>query len=353
MDYVRTISNPESFETELALDPTTGMPSGVVGRITLREPTAAQARKGVVSVDELFELASEALQEAGYSLWIVLDRLDVAFADKPNLETAALRALFKFYLASKNRSNIKVKIFLRTDIWDAITAEGFREASHIERSITISWKPEDLTNLVVRRALANEEICKFYDVAPSDIVQDFRLQESFLGRMFPEQVESGVNKPKTAFVWILGRTKDAISTTSPRELIHFLSELRDVQIARLERGEKVIAQDKLFEPLAFKDALPEVSRSRLEQTIYAEYPALKAHIEALREQKATQPLANLQAIWNVDAHRAVQIAQELEAIGFFERLGGPQSPTWRVPFLYRPALLLVQGSPEAANDVQE
>jgi hypothetical protein len=273
--------------------------------------------------------------------------LDVAFADKPGLEAAALRSLFKFYLDTKHHKNIVTKIFLRTDIWGEITKDGFREASHIERALSIKWSSEDLTNLVVRRAAANSSICEHYGLDHEKILADFDSQENFLNMMFPDQVETGPNKPKT-FGWILSRTRDAISSTAPRELIHFLSELRDVQINRLERGEKHLADGRLFEQIAFKEALPEVSKIRLEQTIFAEYPGLRQYIEALKEQKATQPLSNLQVLWDTDNIKAAAIAGELETIGFFEKLGGPPS-AWRVPFLYRPALSLIQGSAEIAN----
>lgn len=347
-DYVRSFTRPQAIETEVKLDSNTGMPVGLAGKIVFREPGVAAAKLGSVSVDDLFSVASDALESSGYSLWIVLDRLDVAFADKPGLETSALRALFKFYLDTKAHRAISTKIFLRTDIWANITKDGFREASHIERSLNIKWSPEDLTNLVVRRAVANEDICRFFGVDRSTILADYASQEQFLGKMFPDQVETGPNKPKT-FGWILGRTRDAIEPTAPRELIHFLSELRDIQINRLERGEKTLVQGKLFEQAAFKEALPGVSKVRLEQTLFAEYPHLKVYVEALNGQKATQPLSNLQSLWSVAANEAGVIASQLEEIGFFEKLPSASEKTWRVPFLYRPALSLVQGSADAVD----
>jgi hypothetical protein len=138
----------------------------------------------------------------------------------------------------------------------------------------------------------------------------------------------------------LSRTSDASKTPAPREIIHFLNELRDVQIARLERGERTPPEGRLFEQVALKEALPAVSRVRLEQTLYAEFASHKPLIESLREQKATQNLASLKAIWKVDEVDAAKNAAELESVGFFERLGS----SWRVPFLYRSALDLVQGA---------
>src|SRR5437868_6233296 len=81
--------------------------------------------------------ANEALIAAGYQLWVLLDRLDVAFAETHALERNALRALFRVYLDLGANEAIKLKIFLRSDIWKRITKEGFREASHITRFVTL------------------------------------------------------------------------------------------------------------------------------------------------------------------------------------------------------------------------
>lgn len=149
-DYVKTLARQiDSLETEVSIDPASGTP-GLRSKISLREPSAFAAKHGAISIDELFATANEALGELGFVIWILLDRLDVAFADRPELESAALRALFKFYLDTKQNGNIRPKIFLRTDIWTNITNAGFREASHIEKSLTIDWKDADIINLVVK-----------------------------------------------------------------------------------------------------------------------------------------------------------------------------------------------------------
>ncbi|MCO4054552.1 MAG: hypothetical protein HEQ16_10975 [Bosea sp.] len=281
-DYVKSLTRIQAIESELKIDPITGMPTGIAGRIVLREPGAAASKVGVRSVDDLFKSMSDALKDAGYTIWITLDRLDVAFQNNEKLENAALRALFQFYLETKSNNNIKTKIFLRSDIWKSISASGFREASHIERSLNIEWNNETLVNLFVRRAVANKSICDYFKIVPDEILSNFASQQAFIGSIFPQQVDSGPNKPKT-FDWILSRTKDGTQPNAPRELIHFLNELRTVQIARLERGEKTLPAGKLFDQVAFKEALPNVSKVRLEQTLFAEYPDIKQHVEAMRD----------------------------------------------------------------------
>ena len=69
-----------------------------------------------------------------------------------------MRALFKAYLDVVSLPNVSLKIFLRTDIWRRLTAEGFREASHITREITISWDRKSILNLIVKRTLGNAAV---------------------------------------------------------------------------------------------------------------------------------------------------------------------------------------------------
>lgn len=83
---------------------------------------------------------------------------------------------------------------------------------------------------------------------------------------------------------------------------------------------------------------------RLEQTIYAEYPDMRQYISALEREKSTQFIESLSKIWHVDFQATTEIAEKLTEIGFFEKMGEKDSPIYKVPFLYRPALDLVQGS---------
>lgn len=150
-EYVARLFAPRSAETSMSIDPATGAVTGFAGKIEFSEPTFAATKDGHVSVDALYVLAEKALDEAGYSIWIVLDRLDAAFAAFPNLERNALRALFRAYGDLASYERIKLKIFLRSDIWENVTDEGFREASHIVRETAIAWDPDSLRQLVVRR----------------------------------------------------------------------------------------------------------------------------------------------------------------------------------------------------------
>ncbi len=339
-EYVRHFS-PSELEAGVVLDPATQMPVGFTGKITLQEPTGALRQAGFVSFDELLAEANTAMKELDFRVWLLLDRLDVAFVEHEDLEKNALRALFKAYLDMKSLDQIDLKIFLRSDIWARITEEGFREASHITASITISWDRSSLLNLLMRRVLRNDSLSSAYGVDPARVLASVDEQELFLRRMLPDQVDAGRN-PKT-FDWMVSRTADGTSQTAPRELIHLISSLRESQLRRLEIGQGEPPDDQLFDRAAFKDALRDVSSVRLTQTLYAEYPDLRPYITALHGAKAQQSPSTLAEAWEIDEAEARRVADRLTGVGFFERRGTASDPDYWVPFLYRDALSLVQG----------
>ncbi len=171
---------------------------------------------------------------------------------------------------------------------------------------------------------------------------DSSQQRAFFDRLVPDQVDSGRN-PDT-YEWMLGRVRDGTGKVAPRELIHLASRTRDVQVAMLERGDPEPPGENLFVRQALRDALPDVSQVRLEQTLYAEYPELKTRLTALEGAKTNHSVSSLAELWHVDTAEALTIASSLVDIGFFERRGSREDPDFWVPFLYRSALRLVQGT---------
>jgi hypothetical protein len=260
------------------------------------------------------------------------------------LEANALRALFRVYVDLRSFDRISLKIFLRTDIWRRIIEDrGFREASHITRTTYIKWETQSLLNLVVRRAVRNEALRRHYSVDEAWVLLDIHRQRDLFYRMFPGQVDAGERRAET-FDWMLSRTRDGSGQTAPRELIHLLLSARDVELKHHELGEDEPEGEAIIGRTALRGGLPEVSGVRLEQTIYAEHPLLKGWLELLSGEKTEQTPVTLARLWNMDPLRALALAAELVEVGFFERRGTKEAPTFWVPFLYRDALRMVQGS---------
>lgn len=336
LNYIRRMPSLETSYT----DPGTGVK--LSGKITLAEPTSEERKQGFISADELLEEANKGLQESKITLWLVLDRLDVAFSDSSQLEQNALRSLFRVYLDLISHSNMSVKIFLRDDIWRKLTASGFREASHITRSLTISWNQQSLLNLIIRRLVHNESICTYYSIDKEDVLKNATLQSNFFYRVFPPQIDIGGNKPST-LDWMLSRTVDGSKRTAPREVIHLLSVARDEQLKLYDLGNLEPPSENLFDRFSIRASLSEVSKTRYHQTLCPEHPQLKPYLDKLEREKTQQTVASLSKLWRCSADKAYEVAEQLVEAGFFERKGTKENPTYWVPFLYRDALDLVQG----------
>jgi hypothetical protein len=321
------------------------MPSGIIGRIVLKEPTIALRDAGLVTIDRLLSLLDSGVKHNGWTVWILFDRLDIAFADNHSLEANALRALIRTYLDFKAYDNIALKIFLREDIWTRIVEGGFREYSHIVRYIVLSWNEDSLLNLLMRRLLSNDALVNEFNISAPEVLADYKRQERLFYQFFPEQVEQGPQKAKT-FKWLITRCADGTQKTAPRELIHLANSIRDCEIKRLEVGGTAADALQLFDRSVFKLALPIVSQTRLTSYLYAEYPNARQFIASLEGQKTEQTPESLSALWTLSRPDALVKARELTALGLFEEHGPRDQPTFWVPFLYREALSLVQGRAE-------
>lgn len=350
-NYARQIIKLEAFETRITLDPATQMPSGLVGRIVLREPTSDLKAKGFVSIDGLFAALDEALKSYKRQVWVLLDRLDVAFVENHSLEANALRALIRAYADIRNRDQISLKIFLREDIWKRITEKGLREASHLTRFVKLDWTQSALLNLIMRRLLNNEAFVKEFELNKDEILKDAKQQEALFYRIFPKQVEQGPQKAPT-YKWLLTRCADGSEKTAPRELIQLLNCLLEQETKRLEHGGAPAPDDQLFDRAVFKLALPTVSDTRLNQFLYAEYANLRPFVSKLEKQKAEQTPGSLADLWGLSENDAIAKAKELVEIGFFVEKGTRENPTYWVPFLYRDALNLVQGKAESDDQAE-
>jgi hypothetical protein len=302
-ELARRLFKAESNEGGINLDPASGTGISVTGKITFREPEPELRARGFLSVDALIRLADKAFGGAGFKAWILLDRLDVAFAETHELETNALRALFRAYRDMAGSDNISLKIFLRSDIWKRITETGFREATHITKVANLEWDSASLLNLMIRRILANDILVDTLGVDKTSVPGNFEKQKQLFYRLFPAQVEQGRNKSST-LDWMVSRCADGTDRTAPRELIHLLTSLRK-EIARLERGEPPASGEQLFDRPVFKAALPIVSDARLRQNLIAENPELKQFILALEGAKTEHSAESLAAILRPADRRTV------------------------------------------------
>lgn len=111
-----------------------------------------------ISHQEAYEILNAALADRNVTLWIALDRLDEAFVGRPDIEALALRALIRAFMDLKY-SNIRLKLFVRNDLFRKITREGFVNLTHVHaQRKEIMWDEDDLLTLITNRIRNNPEI---------------------------------------------------------------------------------------------------------------------------------------------------------------------------------------------------
>ena len=129
-----------------------------------------------------------------------------------------------------------------------------------------------------------------------------------------------------------GRQRSRDGCEETREVIHLLNTIREEEVQRIEHGDPLPPENRLFDRSVFKAALPAVSKARLIQTIYAEYPDTEPFISKLKGEKTEHTVNSLALLWKISSDDALTKAEELVEIGVFQKRGSSEAPTFWVLF---------------------
>jgi hypothetical protein len=287
-----------------------------------------------VSHEAALRLLNDCLEELGVTAWIALDRLDEAFQGFPAFEIPALRALFRTYLDLLAFERLRLKIFVRRDLFRKIIGDGFVNLTHINaRKTEIVWEDKDLLNLFARRVRDNGDFCAI--VGTSDA-----SDEEIFSRIFPEKVDQAERKP-TTFNWMMSRIRDGNDVKPPRNLIDLANYAREKQIqieARSPRNHEVDAA--LIQADAIRGAHSRLSEQRVTDTLMAEAGAeISPLIGKFRRAKAEHNTETLSSILGLQGEALAGAIDQLMELGFLEELRS----SWKIPMLYRDGLEITQG----------
>ncbi|MBX3528411.1 MAG: hypothetical protein KF904_19590 [Rhodoblastus sp.] len=286
-----------------------------------------------IDVSRAFDLLHKCFVAADLVIWIAMDRLDEAFQGYPEIEIPALRALFRTYLDLGGYPHVKIKLFVRRDLFRRITDGGFVNLTHINaRKIDLLWDDEDLLNLLCRRIRKNTEFCS------SANLENLPDNDLFY-KVFPPQVDVGKRKPRT-WVWIIRRIRDGNDIKAPRNLIDLISFAQQAQLRQEDREEREYADGGVIiaaDPL--RRALGQLSEQRVNDTLLAESRLLAPMIEAFRGGKAEHNESSLSEVLEVPAADVRQKIKPLLEAGFLEDIKG----TYKIPALFRGGLEITLG----------
>lgn len=274
-----------------------------------------------------------ALEEVDLTVWVVLDRLDEAFQGFPNVEIPALRALMRTYLDLLAYPRIRLKLFVRNDLFRKVIQGGFVNLSHVNaRKIEIVWEEEDLLNLFSRRVRDSSE---FVEAAGLAGLSDREIFD----RIFPKQVDQGLRKP-TTWTWMMSRIRDGNRIKPPRNLIDLIIKAREAQLRAEDRTAREYSLDApMIEPDAIRRAQRGLSDQRVQDTLLAEAADFAPMIEKFRDGKAEHDVSSIAQLLSVSTGSVRTAIKPLLEMGFLEEVGD----SFKVPMLYRDGLQITQG----------
>ncbi len=283
--------------------------------------------------EETFKLLNECLKDLGLTVWIMLDRLDEAFQGYPAIEKPALRALLRTYLDLLEFEQLKIKLFVRKDLFRKVVQGGFVNLTHINaKRLDIIWDEEDLRSLLCKRVRRNMDFISRLGVGDKSDQELFSI-------LFPDQVDIGPRKPKT-WAWMMSRIRDGNNIKPPRNLIDLAKKAHEAQQRVEERLPREYSSHiPLIEAESIRKALQKLSEDRVQDTLLAEAMDLAPVIEKFQDGKAEHNVTSLSRILGVPESDVKVSVKPLVEMGFLEEIG----ESYKVPMLYRDGLQITQG----------
>ncbi|WP_238346300.1 P-loop ATPase, Sll1717 family [Luteimonas saliphila] len=331
-NLVRKYTNPSATEHSLSFTEH-GIP--VIGtRLEFAEVSDAVVDGEQIETETILNVLNRCLIGLDLRIWVVLDRLDEAFAGYAEVEIPALRALLRTYLDLQSYDHIRLKMFLRSDLFRRVVRGGFVNMTHVNaKRVNIEWSAEDLKSLLCNRIRSSLQFLDALSL-PTDAPDELILE-----RLFPNKIDVGEKRPDT-WGWITTRIADGNGLMSPRNLIDLINKAKEYQAKREEREPREYAgSEPILESDAIKRALIALSTLRVEDTLLAESDHLAAHIERFRNGKAEHNLASLHQVLRLEGDELAEVIEELKFIGFLYETGA----SYKIPMLYRGGLSITQG----------
>lgn len=261
----------------------------------------------VLCLDALSLLAGK----SGYKIWMVLDHLDVVFKRRSSEESKALRALLKVLYAFTS-NNVRLKIFLRDDILEAISSdnqEPLAAVSHItaRSGPNLKWTSDSLCVLIMKRLAADNWIAQEYEINRSNL-DDVDYSRQCFQKIFVFKYVT-----QQAFDWIFSLITDGRGVVTPRDLIDLLKSALHIQSLWLQRHPD---KNDFMTIASIQEAHKELSKNRKQTVLQTEFSHLMHWIRLLERNKERYAKDELTSLLGNEGDKAISILQAIGVINF-------------------------------------
>lgn len=256
-----------------------------IEQIDFSNVSISLSEKNSISIYDLLSEINSYLQDQGKTTWLLLDKIDELFPGNTTVRKDCIEGLFLAYIDFVARySNIKLKIFLRTDIWNTLS---FVNKSHLtDKTTIITWKDESLKKLLVKRAVYSDRIKEFLSEKIGSSNLEEHVDQCF-DIIFPERVYTGQKEAKT-ISWMIERAKDGLGGVYPREIINFANLSVKEELLLCNHTEIFDNSGKsLVSGVAIRNAFPNVSKIKVESYL-SEFRLLSNHFKRFSGQQTAE-----------------------------------------------------------------
>jgi hypothetical protein len=293
------------------------------------------AQPKIIDLHHAFSILNEACAEKELAVWVLMDRLDEAFVDRPEIETLALRALVSTYRDLEEFKALKIILFVRNDLFRKITRGGFRNLDHVSgRKKEIIWDGNDLLAMLCERLRQNQKLMNELGLSQASNAQIYAAV--FLGSAHPDERESAT------WEWMLAQVRDGNNVMAPRNVIDLCLRALEIQQRKETYAPREYTPEiPLIEMDALQKAAHQLSVLRLEDTLLAEYgEEIKQAISEFDHGAAEHTKKTLAELFNqLERRKLNSLIESLCAIGFLEQVGNE----YHIPPIYRKGLNITQG----------
>ena len=277
------------------------------------------------------------LEKANLGLWFMIDRLDEVFERRSRIETLALRGLLRTIRVFE-ASRIRVKVFIRDDVYDQIVAagDGFTALTHVtaRQADVLRWSEDQILTMVVKRLFANRALREYLDVDVDRLEVDRDYQKEAFYLVFPREVGNS----KT-LRWIINNTADGRRIVTPRDVIDLLTRARQRQLDTVNVDLSSTSHCIIDSP-ALRYGLSQLSIKKRTTFLEAECPNLWPAIAKLVGLKTVYGESAIRRIFGKSWESTVK---DLLSIGLLRKGTKNGVTIYSVPALYKAGLELKQG----------
>ncbi len=280
-----------------------------IGPVTL-EPSSAATRRQLgrdeLDIDDFLQQADGVLRSASRRVWAAADRIDELYKyDRPKQEP-----LVQGVLLAETRvaqlSNIRLAPFLRTDLYELYDLQEKNKSR--QRRIQLSWKEDQLRQLLLRRAYGNVNLRNLAAAFGIDPHGPPIHQEVALAVLFPRFVED-----QPFFVWLIETLQNARSRVAPRQIVLFLNDLVD------SVESEYVARLPVFTTTEVVAAVRQVSRMSFEEVV-SDFRVAVGFVESCRAGRLrTFSIDQVGDLFDLSEGSPVEQINRLERLGVVGR----------------------------------